>query len=247
MKKWLAIVASFIGVYLVFLLAMMPAKTVLNLVSLPNNIQIGEVNGSIWHSQIKSIKIDRQVITHVDATLSVFSIFMFDPKFDITFGDAMVSAPEGSLTVSGLFSELRVNDGKIQLSANNLVQQLNLPLPMKAHDYIDIQLEEFIVGAPICQTLLGNINWEKASVTAMDETVPLGKLSANLTCDKGKVKLAVLESNDLGLTFTASIGKGFATSGNGYLKPNNKTPNAIKQVLPFLGKVDNQGRYRLRF
>jgi len=36
-------------------------------------------------------------------------------------------------------------------------------------------------------------------------------------------------------------------SGNGFLKPGAKFPKVLNDVLPFLGKKDNQGRYRLSF
>jgi general secretion pathway protein N len=36
-------------------------------------------------------------------------------------------------------------------------------------------------------------------------------------------------------------------SGNGFLKPGAKFPPELINALPFLGRKDNQGRYRLFF
>jgi len=247
MKKWSAFIASFLGVYLVLLIALMPAGVVFNWLTLPKNIQLGEVSGSIWQSKVSAIKVDNIVINNVEAKLAFFSLFLWDPKIDVTFGDALISGPEGKTTVSGLLSTLKLSDTKVNISADFIAQKVNLPLPIKAHNFIDVTLDEFTMGNALCSSLKGNVTWSKAAVTALDEKISLGKLSADFSCLRGDIVAELAENNDLGLSFTASVGKGFSMSGDGYLTPNNKMPNAIRQVLPFLGKADNQGRYRLRF
>ncbi len=247
MKKWSAFIASFLGIYLVLLIVLMPAGVVFNWLTLPKNIQLGDVSGSIWQSKVSAIKVDNIVITNVGAKLDFFSLFLWDPKIDVTFGDALISGPEGKATISGVLSTLKLSAVRVNINADFIAQQINLPLPIKAHDFIDISLDEYIAGNALCSALKGNIAWSKAAVTALDEKISLGKLSADISCQSGDVVVKLAENNDLGLSFTASVGKGFAMSGDGYLTPNEKTPDAIRQVLPFLGKTDNQGRYRLRF
>lgn len=247
MKKRFTLIAGFISLYLFFLLLLMPASTVIQWVSLPNKLQLESVEGTVWHSQFSAVKFDKLVINNINIKLNVFSLFMFDPQLDVSFGGALFSGPEGNISVNGLLSALRLSDGKISLRANTISSQLNLPVPINAHEFIDVSIDEFIAGKAICQTLSGRIDWPKAAITALEQKVKLGKLGATLNCQQGDVVMEVLENNDLGLSFITSIGQGFSTSGSGYLQPNDKTPDAIQQVLPFLGKPDNQGRYRLRF
>lgn len=247
MKKRFILIAGFIGVYLLFLLVLMPASTVIQWVSLPNKLQLNSVSGSIWHSQISAVKFEDFVVNNVEVELNAFSLLMLDPKLDVSFGGALVSGPEGNISVNGLLSTLRLSDGNISLLAKTISRQLNLPVPINAHEFIDVSINEFISGKAICQTLTGKIDWPKAAITALEQKIQLGKLGATLSCQQGDVVLELLDNNDLGLSFITSIGQGFSTSGSGYLQPNDKTPDAIQQVLPFLGKPDNQGRYRLRF
>ncbi|MEW6992201.1 type II secretion system protein N [Colwelliaceae bacterium 6441] len=247
MKKRLATITGFISIYLMFLFILMPANVVVKWLKLPSNIAVGSITGSVWHNQITAVKFNDVVINDIEVKLSFLSLLTLDPQLDIAFGDALVSGPEGTLSVDGLLSVPRIFNAKISLSANTIAQQLNLPIPIQAHDFIDVALEEFVVGKAICQSLSGEINWSAAAVTAIEQKVKLGKLSANLDCQQGDVILDIVEGNDIGLSFSATIGQGFSASGDGYLTPNEKMPTAIKQVLPFLGKADNQGRYRLRF
>jgi general secretion pathway protein N len=247
MSKWFKISAGFIGVYLMFLLILMPVNIVLQWVSLPSKLQLGTVSGSIWHSQISMATYEKFTVNSIDVQLNAFSLLILDPQLELSFGGALVSGPEGYATIDGLLTAPRVTDGSLSLQASNITPYLNLPLLIEAHDYIDIQLDEFIAGEAICSKLIGKISWKKASVTVLDQKVNLGKLSTNLSCQQGDAILTLDEENDLGLSFSATVGQNFSTSGNGYLTPKESMPKAIQQVVPFLGKPDSQGRYRLSF
>ena len=247
MKKVLLISSAFFGVYLFFLIVLMPASFVINWLTLPKNITLGQVTGSIWQANISSVEVKQLQVKKVETQLSFFSLLVMNPSIQMKFGDPLIAGPEGQGRVSGLLDQLTIEELSLSVKANTIVEQLQLPVPISAHDFVDLQLDNFTLGEPICSQLVGNILWDKAAVTALDEKVKLGKLSAKLSCEQGDAVLTIDPKNDLGLSFTASIGKGYRSSGSGYLTPNSKMPESIKQVLPFLGKADNQGRYRLKF
>lgn len=247
MKKKSLYIGSFFCVYVVFLLVLLPASVVVSQLTLPKNVQFSSVDGSIWHSQIDTVVIDGHVINNVDAKLSVLSMLTFDPTISISFGGALVNGPEGRANVSGLLTQLTITDASVSILANTIAQQLTLPVDISASKYVDVDVKEFVVGKPLCDSLIGSINWREASVTVFDSNVSLGNLAATLTCEQGDVVATINEKNQLGLSFTASVGKGMRMSGDGFLTPNSNTPEQIKQALPFIGKPDNQGRYRLRF
>jgi general secretion pathway protein N len=247
MKKKFSIVAGFLALYFVFVIALMPISFVLNFVDLPKNIELGQVSGSIWHSEISAVKTNELVINKVTSQLSVFSLLTLNPSIDLTFGDPLLNGPEGSVNISGLLGELNLSDLQLLIAANSITSQLDLPVPVQAHDFIDVKVEEFIAGTPVCSNLSGTIHWNKAAVTALDEKVKLGRLSAKLSCNKGNAVVIIEPKNDLGVTFTASVGKGYRLSGEGYLMPSAIMPKQFQELLPFLGNPDKKGRYRLRF
>lgn len=247
MKKRAAVVATFVGVYLFFVIVFLPVGFIFNWVTLPSNVDIGAVKGSIWHSEISAVKVDGIQIDNIAADLSIFSLLTLDPEISLTFGDGRERSPNGQANVSGLLSQIKLTDVSIKLTANTIAQSIDTPIPMVAHGLVNMELRELIVGKPVCQTLNGVISWPNASVTALEESVSLGALSASLTCEQGDAVALIAEGNSLGLSFTATIGDNFHVSGDGYLKPTNTMPPELRQVLSFLGRPDNQGRYRLRF
>lgn len=247
MKIWVKILSVFMLLYAFFLVAFMPAHIVFNQILLPNNIQIGQLKGSVWSSEVSAVHVNGFTINQVNIKVNPLSLLMFNPKLDVTFGDALLSGPEGELSLDGLFSTPRVFDGKMNVKASDVVNLIPLPISLRAHSFIDIELNEFIPGKEVCSVLIGTLHWSKAAVTAFEQKIALGKLGADLSCNQGDAVLTVQKKNDLGLEFSLFVGKGFKPTGNGYIKPTAKTPNEIKQALPFIGKPDNQGRYKLRF
>jgi len=244
--------AVFIGIYLVFVIATVPASWVLSKVQLPKGLVVENVTGSIWRSAITKISYQQRnqtpySIVNVNISLSALSFLSLNPSIDVTFGDALIKGPEGSLTASGFTTSLSLENVNILLSANDVAQRLSLPMPVEAHNDISINIPSFVVGKPLCESLEGNLIWQKASVSALDEKVMLGALKANLGCESGALALTIDPNNDLGLSFTTYVRGNTNASGDGFLTPAEKFPEQLKGLLPFLGNKDNQGRYRLSF
>ena len=246
MKKKFAYIAIFFTAYSVFVLALMPANWVIAQIKLPNRIAVAAVEGTVWRSHIAQVMIDDVVINQVQSSLSLLSVLMLDPKLDISFGGALVNGPEGQLTINGLLSELVIEDAQINLAANTVATQLNLPIDIVAHEQLQLNVARFVIGAPICRELQGDLQWRNAAVTALEEKVQLGGLSAKLTCDKGEVIADIDPNNNLGLSYRAQLKQGGRFSGSGYLTPGEKFPEQLKDTLSFLGTPDRKGRYRLK-
>jgi general secretion pathway protein N len=246
MKKKFAYIAIFFTAYSVFVLALMPASWLMAQIKLPNNIAIAAVEGTVWRTHVEQVMVDDVVINQVQSSMSLMSVLMLDPKLDITFGGALVNGPEGQLTISGLMSDIVMEDAQINLAANTVAARLNLPIDIIAHEQLQLNVSRFIIGAPICSELQGDLQWRNAAVTAFEEKVKLGALTAKLTCEKGELVADIDPNNDLGLSYRAKIKQGGRFSGSGYLTPGSQFPEQLKATLSFLGKPDKKGRYRLK-
>lgn len=245
MKKIIGYSALFILFYSIFIVSFIPARFVLQQFDLPKNIKTYQVSGTIWHAKIKQLVVDDVVLHDVNAELDFWSIFTLSPSLDIAFGDPLKHGPEGSLTLITDGKNFTVKNADVLVAVNEIVKKAQLPLPVTAKGTLEISIEQFQSGAPMCQLLQGELRWPKAKINALKEKVTLGTLSANLGCENGALVVSIEDKNDLGLTYTAYIRSTRAISGNGYLKPEQAFPEKLKPMLSFLGKPDQQGRYRL--
>ncbi len=251
MKKWFAIIAIFFSSYLIFLIATAPLALVTNAVTLPKNVEIHGASGSIWQGDIARVVVNNNIIERVKTDVSFWSLFSLSPTVQLTFGDSMLAGPEGKLTMELSSSELSLSEVELYLSASDVAKQLPLPIPVVAQGNIELQLSSVQIsyGEKLsCTAAQGELIWLRAGVVALEQSIKLGKLSANLSCDKGNILAKVAPNNNLGLSFDGMLAlPSQRASGNGYLKPGAKFPAELKNALSFLGRPDNQGRYPLRF
>ncbi len=249
MKKNFAIAAIFLISYLVFLIATLPSAVVLKQITLPKQVAISGVQGTLWQTRINQLVVGELLIEQLDVQLSFWSLFTLTPKLDITFGDPLLSGAEGQLVLSISSQTAVVTDLAIFVRANEVAQQLTLPLPLSAQGEVALAISEmsFNLQNNQCLTAKGEVNWSKAGVVALEQNIKLGRFSADINCEDGTLALLVSPKNDLGLTFSAYVRQGGKISGTGYLQPGAKFPQALNSTLPFLGRKDNQGRYRLSF
>lgn len=252
MKKWLLGSVLFICSYLLFMVASIPAKSVLTFINLPNNVTLSNVSGTLWHAKITQLNITLAaqkniVINKVQAHLPLISLLSLAPKIVVDFGERLTDGPRGHLILGNLFGELSIKNSEINIFANEISQQLVLPVPVTALGKLAIKVDHYTVGKPLCTTLKADINWENAALTAFEQTVNLQTIQGKLRCEKGAIVLTINPKNNLGLSFSSHLYNIDRISGQGYLTPGSHFPPALQQLLPFLGKADNKGRYRLQF
>lgn len=251
MKKWFILGAVFFVSYLVFIVSTLPLALIINHSKLPKNVTIQAVSGTLWKGEVAQITIDKQVINKVETQLSFWSLFTLTPKIDMTFGSDVLNGPQGKLTLAVSKNTLQLSDVSIFLNANIIANKISLPVPITAKGEVELQLSDMTIALDTyqCSEVKGQVHWTRASVVAMENNVKFGQLSADLDCEKGKLLVRFSPKNDIGLNFSAYVsveGQKVNISGNGHIKPGVNFPTQLKSVLPFLGKPDTKGRYRLK-
>jgi len=250
MKNKIAIGVIFLITYVGFIIATLPTALVLNQFLLPNNMQISGVSGNIWRTKIAQVNIEEVSIKEVYTKLSFWSLFTLTPKLSITFGDSFIAGPEGEFTLLINSEKAEIKDLKLLIKANEIAQHLTLPLPLSAQGNVELTLLNAVIDLKNknqCISIKGTASWSKAGVVALAQNIKLGNLTANISCKNSSLTVTVSPKNDLGLSFSAYIQQNGNISGNGFLKPGNKFPQALNDALPLLGNKDRQGRYRLSF
>jgi general secretion pathway protein N len=250
MKKKFAIGVVFLMTYLGFLVATLPATVVFNQFSMPKDLSVSGVGGSVWHTSIEQVVVGEVTIRQIQTELNFWSLFTLAPKLPITFGNSFLAGPEGKFDISVSQEKIEIENFSLLLKANEIAQQLTLPLPITAQGDVEITLHHAAINLEDnnkCIAADGLVTWSKAGVIALEENIKLGNFNAKISCEEGALALLLSPENNLGVTLNAYLRQGGRVSGNGFLKPGAKFPAALSSALPFLGRKDNQGRYRLSF
>ncbi|MGJ8692015.1 MAG: type II secretion system protein N [Thalassotalea sp.] len=247
MKKIAGYFSFFLVVYLFFVISQLPAQFIVSQVKLPKNIALHGVSGTVWQANIEQIQTDKITIHDIKARLNFWSLITLNPSAEIKLGDPMKYGPVGFLTINKTGDMFSITDADITIAANEVVQNLNLPLPVTVMGDVNLTVNKFTLGSPLCSELSAIIHWPLAEAKALDESVELGDLKAKLGCEQGAVALTMDENNDLGLSYTAYMRNTKRITGDGYIKPAANFPEKLTPLLSFLGKPDSEGRYRLSF
>jgi len=251
MKKWFAIMAIFLSSYITFLLASAPLTLVINNIELPRNIELQGVSGSVWQGEIASVIINNNKIENIKTNVSFWSLFTLAPSIQVHFGDAMLAGPEGKFTLKVSSKQLSLNELEVFISASDVAKLLPLPIPVVAQGNVELTLESVVLSMAeklTCLQAQGDVTWLRAGVTALEQNIKLGKLTAGISCAQGNLMAKVNPKNNLGLSFDGVLAlPSKKLSGKGYLKPGAQFPAQLKSALSFLGRADNQGRYQLKF
>ncbi|NMP17011.1 type II secretion system protein N [Thalassotalea sp. Y01] len=243
-KKYLAPAGAFLVLYLLFVVANAPAKKIIGHFKLPKTVHLGQISGSIFSGNVDSVYLGQHKIEDVRWSLSVLSLITFNPSADVEFGNPRLGY-SGRFTASDLLSVASLQDVKISADADYIASKLNLMIDIKAAGQVQLDLPQYTPGKAVCNAATGVVNWQQAQLDATGEYVPLGDLAADISCEKGNVLLAVKPENNLGLQLDA-IFNGRRLSATGFLQPGAKFPEQLQPMLGFMGKKDNQGRYRIR-
>lgn len=248
MKKSVIWVALGLFVYLVFLLSKLPAAQVLSRISLPSEVNLQGVSGTIWQGQVINASVGGLPLQNVRWTLNFLPLLIGQLSADVQAGN-MRNNEEISFTgeLSLASKQIQLQQLQAYLPTNLMVSLLPLPFPVKAEGRFKIQVDE-LHYTTACQTLVGSGQWLNAKVAGLNGMIDLGVFNADMKCENNNVVLTVKEPNRFGLSAEAVILADLNYSINGRFKPDADLPEEVHQAAQmFPGNKDAQGYYLIKF
>jgi general secretion pathway protein N len=237
-----------IGSYLLFTLLLTPASWWLKLASLPPQLQLGQINGTLWQGSISGVRYQQLETDMLRWQLNGWALLTAKLQFDLQSGSMQnPQQPYISALASYGISGAQLSKALLKVPVSQILPLLNLPLPIDASGDLALDVTEFSQGQPWCQSLSGQASWQDARLqTPNGNWLELHSLFGELSCADGTVVLTTDGNNVLGLDIKAVI-NAEQLLVNGTLKPDDAMPKEVHQAMQFLGKPDAQGRYSIRF
>uniref|UniRef100_A0A486XPW4 Type II secretion system protein N n=1 Tax=Rheinheimera sp. BAL341 TaxID=1708203 RepID=A0A486XPW4_9GAMM len=237
-----------VGCYILFMLVFTPAAWWVKLATLPPQLQLGAVSGSLWRGEVSALQYEKLSFGRLSWQLNGWALLTGKLQLVLTGGSAQNPAlPYIKGVVSYGFSGATLNDTMLSMPVQPLIPMLPLPMPVDASGALVLDIAEFSQGQPWCNALQGNASWQDARLQTPTGTwLELQSLFGSLSCDNGTVVLTTDGNNLLGLDIKAVV-NAEQLLVNGSLKPAPGMPEEVHQAMQFLGRPDAQGRYPIRF
>ncbi|MBU1617866.1 MAG: type II secretion system protein N [Gammaproteobacteria bacterium] len=243
------IIPAAIGFYLVFLVLLAPAAWWLKLVSLPAQVQLGPVTGTLWQGQVQAVSLNGYVLPQVNWQLKPWAFLMGKVALDLDIGQIrQTTLPYAKAQLSYGFSGLQLQSSQLRLPVEPIVPLLKLRLPFQvaASGNMLLNIQDFSMGQPWCEQLAGKASWLEAKFQAPSGWIDLKAIDANLSCEQGQLQLVTEPGNPLALNVTALIGEQGKYQLNGTMKPDASLPKEVHQAMQFVGQPDAEGRFTLK-
>jgi len=233
-------------VYGIFLIVYLPATQVLGHVSLPKQVSLAGVSGTIWRGKAQLATLQGLPVNNLRWSLDFLPLLMGRFNVDVQAGnvrDSQDIAFNGHISLSS--SRIHVQQAQAYLPTDLIITMLPLPFPVKAQGRFKILLNDMDYQQS-CQTVDGSGQWLNAKVVGLNGWIDLGYFDATLGCENGSVLLNVSEPNSFGLTARALLPANGKFSVNAKFKPADNLPEEVHQAAQFFGQPDAQGYYTLK-
>ncbi|GGW90783.1 type II secretion system protein N [Alteromonas halophila] len=245
MKSRILWCAGGLAAFLFFLLAYLPAQQVIGRITLPANIAISGVSGTLWEGRARTVVANGLTINNTEWQLSPWSLLIGNLSGSIKAGnirDASSIAFQGPFSLD-LFSMQHVESENflLYLPVDRVLAEVSLPLPVNAGGRFKVSLDSLSFG-PACESLTGTGDWLNATVAGTQGPIDFGSYNATLRCEGEAIGVEVKEPNMLGLSMDAVIQPDFSgIRVSGKVKPDDSLPDEVHQAARFFGQPDASG------
>ncbi len=222
-----------------------PASFALRYLPSSTGADFSGVSGTLWNGSVKQFTWQGQPLGTLNWTLNVLPLFTGKADVSVRLAGSGLSA-RGSVGYGfdGVFAKQLL----LSAPASFIQSYVPYPLPVGLSGQFDITVRDYLMSEPFCDTLDGNIAWSQGSVSSPLGNVDPGLVVADVTCDEGSLVLnGDSKSDALQSEFTLSLDPSQRYKIDGWFIPGDALPDSMKNQLSWLGKPDNEGRYRLSF
>lgn len=228
--------------FLVFIVAKLPANQVIPRLTLPPQINVGGISGTFWQGHAEFVQFNGIQVNNVNWQLSWLPLFWGAAALDIQAGnsrDAEQIAINGAFVVT--MSTLKAQNATIYAPTPLLLSQVTLPVPVIAGGRVKTDIEELVYQKNGCQTLNGTGNWLKATVAGANQNIPLGNFAAKLHCEEGPISITTEPVNSLNIQATATIPHSGEVRVQGKFKVSDELPREVHNAAQMIGDIDPEG------
>ncbi|WP_194756971.1 type II secretion system protein N [Aliidiomarina indica] len=247
LKKKRVLIPLLLLVYLVGVIAMMPARVVLWFAPLPPEVGVGGISGTVWNGSIERIRVDDIAVNQLSWQVRPLDLLRLRFSADVQIPARADNLIQGNGRISASAGgSLSVYDLRLAGELDELMSLMAFDSPIPLRGALTAHVSEFVLGQPICRSFGGRIIGVQVQARLAQGWDNLGDYEVNLGCNEGRIDVLMDPDNLLGLSVTGSVDP-TATNLRIGIGPQPGAPRGIQDLLQWLGEADAQGRRYFNF
>ncbi|WP_108649066.1 type II secretion system protein N [Dongshaea marina] len=246
MKKPIAWIMTAVVLYLIFLVAYLPAGFVWRYLPHPQGIELTSVDGTVWNGHASALQWPGGVLHQPDWSLGFWPLLMGKLNSDFQFGQFGGIRGQGQLSLG--FSSLGVSDGKLILPLEQLSELNQQAAIAGLKGELRVQVGSLKMSDGKCTELQGRIAGSAVEANPGFGRLKLGQINAKLSCQQGVATANISQkSKELKFDGVLTIQPNGSYQLKGAMTPLADFPPSLKSSLAWIGKMDPQGRYHIQY
>jgi len=233
-------------VYLVTLIANIPAALVMGWINPPATVNLGHASGTLWSGRFDTVQLIG--VEFQDVKFSFEPLQLFKARLSVALASSLDSDSfvRGSLWLSP--NHVGVSDFALQLPAQPVVNLIALPIPQTVAGLIRLDLSQASSGKPWCGQMQGTLGWDNALIhnQLLQQPLAMGPYSVELGCDQGEATAHVNDGGPLGVSADLRLVADGGYRISALISPSPEVPAEVRQGLALIGE-DHGAGYQVEF
>lgn len=244
-KNW-QLISLLVVVYIVGLIVLFPAKIALSFAPIPQGVEVGRVDGTIWKGSVE--RVDSQGLSFHDVSwrLQPLDLLRLRATVDLNIPSHPSNILQGSAQIQARSSALMVNSGNFAANLEDMLVLSPVSSPIPLQGGISLNISGFELGSPVCNALEGRIVAMQVQAQFSNRWDNLGDYETNLGCSEGRIAVVMADNNLLGLSVNGNVAPTGIDLRIG-IAPQAGAPQGIRDLVQWLGQPDSQGRRYFNF
>jgi general secretion pathway protein N len=246
MKKLLAFLLV-VCVFITSVVYHLPASWLVKHVSIPRNVQLGQVQGSLFEGNSESVIVNGITLGSVNWHWNLQALFSGRWQYQLSLGQ--ISGPiRGSARLSLLpTGTIELEQGRFTMQAEWFSPLLSLPVQPELMGALSVRFPSLTITPQGCQSGHFLADWNNAGVSTLGQHVDLGSVAASGRCNNTQLTLdAKQESSMLSSEANVNLSPNARGSVDGWLIPEEQFPSQLDSMLRWLPQDKASGRYTFR-
>ncbi len=248
MKAKILLIFGLLIVALVSAVVHLPASIVTKIVTLPGNIRLYGVSGTLWHGEINNLQVSGISLGKVLWKVEPGSVLGGELDASVRFGEQSAIQARGKGILKIMPSSIGVSQLSMTMPARQLSPWIQLPLPLTMAGDLSLLVTEYqFSGSLYCEQLNGQLSWNQAKVEFLSNQLDLGEARASLGCQAQQIIAQTTQKSDqLSSQFSLKLSTPNRYQLSGWFAPAAGFPEALRSQLTWLPAPDGQNRYQIK-
>ena len=242
MKGWLKPTLFALVVFVISLVATTPARWLQKFIPPNSPVQLQSVTGTVWSGEAMQATWQKNPLGKLEWTLRPLSLLTGKLGVDFRLENNGIQVDGEALIDRNQQVVLTDTDAEVDVS-NLPLDSAKLLVTPEGHIHADIRQLK-IVNRNI-DSADATLIWKPASITA-PVAMPLGEITLDVSGEDGNLTGKLKSKNSpVDATGNLAIAKNGQLTADIRIRPNAKTPQDIRELLPMLGKQERDGSVKI--